>query len=235
MKISHNKPINIQEKHLSKSATTSKPKNKNVAPHKDTFSKKEEEKGFIDKVTDKIANFIRKNIIGPAGDFTELLRKDFTTQAVTTGTLIGGTTGAIIGYEAAKYELNNAKTVTLQWQEPVMHDKYLGNIPKSHYQYTWGLPFWSDTNSFEYDEHGNLIRATHGIKPVYGEAPVYTENGSIKMHTVEKTITSQRFGMFGGIMGGLTLGAIGGALAGITISILHKMIGEEKPTKTPKK
>lgn len=193
----------------------------------DSYSPGEDKKNFVERAIDGISRFVKKNIVGPTEKFAHKLRNDFGTQAVTAGTMVGGATGAYLGYEAARMEISNARSASLQWQEPVMVDKNLGNIPRSHYQWTFGIPFWSDSNRFEYDANGNLIDASYGVKPVYRSGPVINSDGSLEMKTVERTLNSQRFGIFGGVMGGLAIGAIGGSLAGLAVSLINKIVRDK--------
>jgi hypothetical protein len=79
------------------------------------------------------------------------------------------------------------KEVTLEWEEPVMKKKNLGNIPSGYYQREYGWGWGWNSNSYNYDSNGKLESATHGVSPVYRDAPVYNSDGSVKMKDVEKT------------------------------------------------
>jgi hypothetical protein len=80
------------------------------------------------------------------------------------------------------------KEVTLEWEEPVMEKKNLGNIPRGYYTQDWfGFGWASDSNRYTYDDDGNLIKASHGVKAVHRNTPVYNSDGSVKMKDVEKT------------------------------------------------
>jgi hypothetical protein len=82
------------------------------------------------------------------------------------------------------------KEVTLTWEEPVTERKNLGKIPSDYYTHRYGpftLKFKQDTNYYEYDNNGNLKSATHGVKPVHRNTPVYDSEGNVKMKEIEKT------------------------------------------------
>jgi len=154
----------------------------------DDYKPEEGEKGFISKVVDGITKFVRKNIIGPSDRFADRLKSDFGTQAMVAGGLIGGAAGAYIGYDAAGYENANTQTDALTWQEPTMQQKHLGNIPSDYY--SWSR--WDYTHH-DYDTDGRYS----GGDRVYRQAPVFDGEGNPRMHDVNKTISSDRFGRFG--------------------------------------
>lgn len=186
-----------------------------VNPSPDDIFKPHEEKSTIERMVDSVTGFVREYIVGPGGKYAEKLKSDFQTQAVTAGVAVGGATGAFIGYESARLEIQHTQSSTQTWQEPVMRSKYLGNIPSDYHSW-WRF----DSRTYNYDGQGKLI----GGDPVHRPAPIVNTDGTVVMHDVTKTIDSQRFGMFGGIVGGAFLGAIGGAMAGIAAGIIHKVI-----------
>ena len=178
-----------------------------------------EKKGVIEKVVDGISNFITENIIGPTGQFAGYVKKDFGAQCMVAGGIVGGATGAFIGYEASGYEETNALQHNLTWQEPTMQNKYLGDIPEDYY--SWSR--W-DHHSYQYDENMRLT----GGESVYGKAPIYDGQGKPTMHDVTKTIDSKRFSRFGGTAMGLSLGVVAGVMGGFAVALISKIIKGEK-------
>ena len=178
-----------------------------------------EKKGFVEKTVDGIANFIRNNIIGPAGKFKDHLKQDFGTQCMVAGGMVGGAAGAYIGYDAAGYEEVNAQSHNLTWQEPTMQRKYLGDIPDDYYSWS---PF--DFKSHKYDENMRLT----GGDSVYRDAPVYDSSGNPMKHDVSRTINSKRFSRFGGTAMGMALGTVAGVMGGFAVALIAKIINGKK-------
>ncbi len=176
-------------------------------------------KGVIERVVDGISNFISENIIGPTGQFAGYVKKDFGAQCMVAGGIVGGATGAFIGYEASGYEEANALQHNLTWQEPTMQSKYLGDIPSDYY--SWSQ--W-DYHSYKYD---NEMRLTGGDQ-VHRQAPIYDGSGKPVMHDVTRTIDSKRFSRFGGTALGMGLGVVAGVMGGFAVALISKIIKGEK-------
>lgn len=169
------------------------------------------ERNFLDRAIDGIANFIKTNIVGTAENVAHVMKTDFGVAAMTTGGIIGGVTGAVIGSSSADLELGNTRTTTQTWQEPNTYNKHLGYTPNDYFSY--------------YDRWGSgYHEGSSGTDPVYREAPVFNNDGSVKMHDVTKTFDSNRFGKFAGTALCGILGVAGGVLAGFGVSTIRKII-----------
>lgn len=178
-----------------------------------------EKKGVIERVVDGISGFISENIIGPTGQFAGYVKKDFGAQCMVAGGIVGGATGAFIGYEASGYEEANALQHNLTWQEPTMQNKNLGDIPSDYY--SWSQ--W-DYHTYKYDENMRLT----GGDAVNRQAPIYDGQGKPVMHDVTRTIDSKRFSRFGGTALGMGLGVVAGVMGGFAVALISKIIKGEK-------
>jgi len=121
--------------------------NEGSAVKKDTSAKIDTtdklQKGKGTSFFKRVKNFVRTNITG--ADRTEEAagkeswgRGDYGSvkNGALIGTAIGGSSGAVIGYVTTETDPANLpqQTVELEWQEPVLRQKYLGEIPRNNYE-----------------------------------------------------------------------------------------------------
>ncbi|HXE72539.1 MAG TPA: hypothetical protein VNO81_07750, partial [Candidatus Nitrosotenuis sp.] len=135
---------------------------------------------------------------------------DFAGGAALTGTALGAGLGAFMGVRAGQAELGNQEIHRRSWMAPVMQSKYLGEIPRDHYDWFW--PY--------HDDWGR------GSEPVYRQAPVYNADGSVRMQEVSQEFRTGRYGpVAGGILGGL-IGAGAGLAAGVAAGVAARLAAE---------
>ncbi len=91
------------------------------------------------------------------------------------GTVVGGIIGGVVSYNSAMGEVRQqpVNTVTRDWDQPVMREKQIGEIPNNYYE---------PNNVFGFF-HNNTF------KPVVENAPVVGADGKPRMEHVEKTWT----------------------------------------------
>jgi hypothetical protein len=127
------------------------------------------------------------------------------------------------------------KEVTLEWEEPVMSKRKIGNKPTNFYERVWwggwGWNTGSDPNSYEFDNNGNLVSASNGISPVYRNAPEFNADGSVKMKDVEKTFMVDEgckgLNEASNLAQTLVLGGLTGLLMGTMLTTGGKVISRE--------
>ena len=107
---------------------------------------KSEGKTFFSRVKD----FVRNNITGTqkteeAAETKQAWGGDYGSPVKTgaiVGTTVCGAAGAVAGYVTTETNPDNlpTQTVELEWQEPVMQERYLGEVPKNYYEPVKGAP-----------------------------------------------------------------------------------------------
>ncbi|MCL5036463.1 MAG: hypothetical protein M1269_05010 [Chloroflexi bacterium] len=214
---------NIQaDLHVKKASHKKASGKEEVSLGKDGFEKS---RNVFTGIKDKIKGFWAKDILGKAsgGMKAKAADMDFTTKAAIAGGGIGAVAGGIVGYQAGKLEAASTQVSHETWQVPITERQNLGNIPSDYYSPTswWGgWDMYGDhVDHVHINEAGNIV----GGQPVYRDVPVYNPDGTIKMQTVTKDISSQRFGPTSGAIGGAILGGVGGVAGGIAVGLLHKL------------
>lgn len=130
--------------------------------------------------------------------------------AVLTGAAVGAGAGAWLGHLAGNREIAAQEVHSRTWSAPVMESRYLGDIPRDHYDFFW--PYHDDT--------------TEGRTAVYRDAPVLHRDGAPRMQNVGGTFETGRYGpLAGGLLGGM-VGAGVGVASGVVAGVAARLILE---------
>lgn len=166
---------------------------------------KSEGKTFFSKVKD----FVRENITGEkeveassAGSGGKIGVKEACSSdygsikpVVAASTAICGAAGAVIGYATTETDVSKLprQTVELKWNEPVMGEKYLGEVPRDYYE-SVDNPHKSLGKEFQtaFKEMGqNFHRGLDPTRSVFGSAPLRTETGDVMMTQRQEVFTGR--------------------------------------------
>lgn len=129
----------------------------------------------------KIKNFVRTNITGKTAQSEESVSKEKTrdfgivSSAALAGGIVGGTAGAVAGYVTTETDPSKLpeNSVDLEWAEPVMQKRYLGEIPRDRYE-PINHPYKSVGKELAtaFKLAGQDIRdGVDPTRPVYADAP----------------------------------------------------------------
>ncbi len=146
----------------------------------DKVVKSHTESGFFSK----IKKFVKENIVGTSTK--ESTSKDYGSVSVARsaaiGATVGGAAGAVTGYTIASNidpSQLPEKSVELEWSEPVMEKRYIGDIPRDYYQ-PIDHPDKSVGKEIEtaFKVLGQSIRnSVDPTRPVYADAPKVAPGG----------------------------------------------------------
>lgn len=138
-------------------------------------------------------------------------------NAVLGGAVLGAGAGALVGHLAGSREMAGQEVHSRSWSAPVLESRYLGGIPRDHYD--WFLPWHGDSGDTS--------------SPVYRDAPVLHRDGTPKMQVVSQTFETGRYGPIAGAVFGGVIGAGLGVASGVAAGVAARMLADrqEQPAK----
>jgi hypothetical protein len=158
------------------------------------------QKGEDPGIFSGLKKFVRNNITGNTkacqpgcGDFTP--SGSFLKKSAVAGTVVGGAAGFVIGYATTETDVSKMplQTADINWKEPVMTPRYLGDIPRDHY-----APVENASKSVGkeiasvFQKLGNSIQQNLDPSvPVHADAPVRTMDGGIMMADRHQSLTGR--------------------------------------------
>ncbi|MBM3461485.1 MAG: hypothetical protein FJX76_05240 [Armatimonadetes bacterium] len=124
----------------------------------------------------------------------------------------GAVIGAGVGLLSGLLERAHSTSERLEWKEPVMVSREIGQMPADHYHSIFGVTRESDVARVPVNADGpRMERGLFGMKP------------DMVGHSREIN-ADPRFGIAGQVAGGAVLGAMGGVAAGVGINLMRKYI-----------
>ena len=166
------------------------------------------------------ADFLRREINGDKKE-EEGTWSNSTLDYVTKGGVTGGLLGAGIG--AVSHYAGNDRTTEYTYQEPVMKNDVIGQIPSNHVAVN---PDTGDPAFVKPDGHPVKGKGVD----VYGNVPERTILGGIKMKDVTAEATMKGHSLVGSIVGGAIIGTVAGAVVGVAVKILNDIIHPKHST-----
>jgi len=158
---------------------------------------KGEEKSFFQGVRD----FVRNNITGTGKAEKAVQKEDWggdygsVKAAALAGTAVGGAAGAVVGYVTTETDPANLpeQSVELEWHEPVMSKRYLGEVPRDYYE---PVDNPSKSAGKELSTAWKMLKQgfqqeIDPTRPVYANAPVKAEPEGILMVQKQKVFTGR--------------------------------------------
>ncbi|MCE1247271.1 MAG: hypothetical protein LWY06_11555 [Firmicutes bacterium] len=156
---------------------------------------KSEDTGFFSG----LKSFVRKNITG--GSETKGCCNDFSPsgsflkKSAVAGTVIGGVTGFAVGYATTETDVSKMplQTANVEWKEPVMNPRYLGDIPRDHYAPVENAskPIGKEIASIFQKIGNNIQQNLDPQVPVHADAPVRNMDGSVMMADRHQIVTGR--------------------------------------------
>ena len=140
-----------------------------------------------------------------------------TGETVVKSTAIGAGLGAALGLTAGLVEVSKNQNIQRTWNQPLSQSKYLGDIPRNHYEWNRGWGNWNRPS--DYSRY-----SPSGERAVYRQAPLLDDAGRPAMESVTRNLSSQRFGPVGGLVGGAAIGAGLGFATGVASSIVNRLL-----------
>ena len=134
-------------------------------------------------------------------------------KVIAATTAVGAAGGAGMGALGARLELGNSVSETLRWQEPIIEDQVIGQIPEDHYHSAYSIVDESEVAN----------------RDVIAEGPRMEErrfrSDRVVMEDHSTTVSANpRFTMAGQALGGAVVGGIAGAAIGICFNVIRKIL-----------
>ncbi len=129
----------------------------------DTVEKGPENAGFFTKMKDLVASGVETKDEAYRSSDVSILEK-YRCEAIGAGTgfVAGGIIGAVVAHSSAMADVNKlpVESVSLNWKEPIMQPKTLGQIPANYYEpnNVWG---WVNDNNGKVD----VVRDAPSLDP----------------------------------------------------------------------